>query len=136
MDYDTYREVAQVRFDGGSIDGRHWTAIWRLKTIRLVRMTNVEMGPLRPLDHWKVLDGVSGFDLRGSRIDDRHLELVLRLPSIRYLNLNSTAVSAKGLALLKQLPQLRELHLKNTNAFAEEIKLLRQDLPDCDVRSR
>ena len=71
-------------------------------------------------------------DLHGiQRLDNRGLANLPVLPSLEYLNLDTTGIGNVGLEHLRDFAGLRELHVEKTNVTAEGLLRLHQALPDC-----
>lgn len=67
---------------------------------------------------------ITEVDLRFLAIDDRHVELLAGLPSLKVLYLGSTQVTDRGLAALRPLKNLRILDLSCTEVTDASISLL------------
>ncbi len=81
----------------------------------------------------KNLREVRAFELRSNRATDKTLELISRLPNLRYLTLVGNNFSIMGLLKLRDAPCLTLIRVDTQQYSPIELAVLQQELPGVQV---
>ena len=76
---------------------------------------------------------LEGLDLHGTRITDKGLDYVVKLESLQILDLSNTDVTDKGLEKLEVLDELKKLFLNDTRVTQKGIDSLQSALSECKI---
>jgi len=134
---DYFHEVVEVETHSAAdlAELSRWQNVYCLH-INISTMTDADFVPIAQLRKLKAIDIYGDRSDPNTRISDRSMELLAKLPVLELVNLESSQITAKGLAKLAASTSLRKLYVSSPDSSIEETAAdpLREQITDFSLR--